>query len=520
VSAGDPSPYRLDSIRSAVGHYLLGRGASAVAVLVSAVLLVRHMSVPDYAGYTAVMGIAGIVGMLASLGIERVVTRFVPEGRLSQSARSLATLVWCTLAVRLAATGLFAACLAVAWPWVIRWFEFVTLGQFPLPLGVFLLATTTLALASTVLQALVRQRLLTRISVLQWGGRLAWIILLVRQGGSISLEQALWVMALPELAGVAAMLVGLRYALKSSTDAECDGASTWPDWHEVWYLAKHSYGYNILASLPQGYLMRTLVGATLPVETVAAYGFFSNLAGRLRMYLPMQLMYNLLEPVLVARYLESKDIGALTRNARLIYSANLLILSSALVFVLIGGSELASVLTKGRLVDQSWILTLVLVQMTMGSQVFAKQLILNVLKENQLMSRASAYGLAAMLLFLGAVIFWFNMYWILFAPLVYGVTVDVVSMSMIREKGIPYASPFREYSAVIGVAMFVILCIHVFLNLLPSSGNILVFSAATLGAVLFTLLSVRFKIIDVKDLARLMSQMKGRRKAWPNSNKK
>ena len=298
MSAGDPSPYRLDNLRSAVGHYLLGRGASAIAVLVSAVLLVRHMTVPDYAAYTAIMGIAGIVGMLSSLGIERVVTRFVPEGRLSQRARSLATLVWCTLAVRLVATGLFATGLAMVWPRVIRWFEFVTLGQFPLSLGIFLLATTTLGLASTVLQALVRQRLLTRISVLQWGGRLAWIILLTSQGASISLEQALWIMALPELAGVAAILLGLGHALGWSAPPDRGDATPWPDWHEVWYLARHSYGYNVLASLPQGYLMRTLVGATLPVETVAAYGFFSNLAGRLRMYLPMQLMYNLIEPVL------------------------------------------------------------------------------------------------------------------------------------------------------------------------------------------------------------------------------
>ncbi|MBK6863058.1 MAG: hypothetical protein IPG91_05510, partial [Ideonella sp.] len=55
---------------------MLGRGAGAIAGLAAAVLLVRHMQVQDYAGYTAIMGIAGIVAMLASLGVDRVVTRF------------------------------------------------------------------------------------------------------------------------------------------------------------------------------------------------------------------------------------------------------------------------------------------------------------------------------------------------------------------------------------------------------------------------------------------------------------
>ncbi len=73
-TGGSTSPYRLENVRAAIGHFLLGRGAGAIAGLATAVIFVRYMDITAYATYTAFMGIVGIAGMVASLGLDRVAT--------------------------------------------------------------------------------------------------------------------------------------------------------------------------------------------------------------------------------------------------------------------------------------------------------------------------------------------------------------------------------------------------------------------------------------------------------------
>ena len=76
------NPYTLESAQLGALHYLMGRGAAGVAGFLTVILLVRFMDVQNYATYTALSGLVALCGVLASLGIERVISRYVPEGRL------------------------------------------------------------------------------------------------------------------------------------------------------------------------------------------------------------------------------------------------------------------------------------------------------------------------------------------------------------------------------------------------------------------------------------------------------
>lgn len=509
---GAGSPYGLRNVRSAIGHYLLGRGAGAIAGLASAVLLVRHMPLTAYAGYTAVMGLAGIASMLVSLGLDRVATRYVPEARLGNCPALLRVLVWRLAAVRLLAAAALCTCLALAWPWVVRWFDFVTLQSMPLALAVYFLAAATSGLMATALQALVRQRLLTRISVLQWGGRLAWIAWIVAYGTDLGLQQVLWIMALPELAAAAVLSVAVDSALRlvPSAGEARDRMHRWPDWREVRHLAKHSYSFNVLASLPQGYFMRTLVAATLPVETVAAFGFFSNLVDRLRMYLPMQLMYNLIEPVMVARYLQSGDSDALNRNAQLALKINVIVLAFALIVLVIGGTQIIGALTNGRFVDEVWIVILLVFQLISGSQVLTMQLVLNVFKANRILTRAGLYALVVMLLFLAGCLFTGYPILILFGPLLYSAMVNSIARLTMRREAVPYQARLQNSAAIVLLAAIVSLAVRLATDQL--NGMSFLGAAAVIISTLtgFLLLLVLFGLIGRQDVATIIGTVRDR----------
>jgi pyruvyl transferase EpsO len=510
------STYSLSNVRSAIDHYLLGRGTAAVAGFVSAILLVRHMDIPSYAAYIAFFGVAGIAGLLSSLGLERVITRFVPEGRLFHDAVPLRRFINRLLGIQFLATLLVALLLALAWKTLVSLFDFVAADDVPPALILYVIATALAATLSTALQALLRQKLLTGATVIQWSLRLGWILALALQSdGNITLAQALWIMALPELGLALALAVALALTLRSMTDAHDPlankGTEEWPNLGEVSALAGHSFTFNLLAAPPQGYFMRTIVAATLPAETVAAFGFFSNLLDRIRAYLPMQLMYNLIEPVLVARYLEDRDEQSLTRSIGLMYKTNLLIIVMALLFLAIGGQSAVSLLTAGKYVEQTWILSLLIVQIAMGSHVLAIQLVVNVLKKNQILSFSAAVALTVMLSFLAISLVGTQPMLVLFGTLVYSITMNTTAFLLLARSRIAYRPPFKDAAKLVAIGVGLALLINyvVFALGAPGSRTLEVLVACG-AAILLAAITMKCSYASAQEIGMLQKLLRTR----------
>lgn len=440
------SHYSLSNVRKAIFHFVVGRGASAVAGVASVVLLARNMDTPAYAGYIAVTSLILLVSMFANLGLERAATRFVPEARMHRGASELLSFVWKLACLRLAIVLVFAGGLILLWPSVTRLFSrAIALPVIPWSVPIFLVATTTFSLFSSILQALLEQKTLTRLILVQSGGRLALIVFFVALHGQVTLYQSLWVMAAPELVAAAGTAMVTLVILRRHRTASAQRQGAWPNWREVWHIAVHSYGFNILAMLPQGSFMRTLIAATFPPHITAAYGFFSTLMDRIRSYLPMQFMYNLIEPVMVASYLANPDPQALARRSHIILKANVLLLLSALILVFIAGEPLINLLTDGKYGAEYWMLSLLLVQVTIGSHVLALQLFFNTLKATQLLSMSGLGALAVM-----AVGVWLSYldpsrYWLLACPILYEVAMNAIAIYLAEKKGIAYALPMGNY---------------------------------------------------------------------------
>jgi O-antigen/teichoic acid export membrane protein len=440
------SHYSLANTRKAICHFVLGRGASALAGVAGVVLLARHMHRVDYAGYIAVTSLLMLMAMVSSLGLERATARFVPEGLEHRHAKELFSFVGKLACLRFAIALLAVCILVLAWPLIISLFsEHTTLPAMPWSVPVFLVATTVFAFFSGILQSLLEQKLLTRFILTQSGGRLLIIVGLLSNDAFITLDQSLWVMAVPELVvAVAIAVVTLSILRKRSTPA-MHLHGQWPDWREVWHISIHTYSFNMLAMLPQGYFMRLLVAAILPAYVTAAYGFFSTLVDRIRIYLPIQFMYSLIEPVLIANYLHNKDTRALTLKLHAIYKANVIVLLPAIIVIAIMGEPIISFLMKSRYGEYSWMLVLLLVQVTIAGHVLALQLFFNTLKATHLLNIAGFGALAIMAVGLGLTYLDPTHYWLLICPILYEVAMNAIALYLARKKGIAYAFPTGNY---------------------------------------------------------------------------
>lgn len=449
MAVPDSSPYSRANVRRGIGHYVLGRSLSAMAGLATIILLVRHMDTPSYAAYTAMLGLCILFSMLASFGMERALARFIPEGLMHRPVVQLANFLLFVCSARLGLTLLLIAALWLGWPVLTPHFQGLPVAaELPGALAVLLVTSTMFQLLSAIMQALVLQKQLTQVMVVQWGGRLLLILALLSSSTRITLEQALWLMALPDGVGavlliwIAGNYLRRRAAAPDTQAITCDGRA-WPSWRAVARLALNNYGYNLLAALPQGSTMILLAAAFLAAPFIAAYGFYINLLERFRQYLPLQFMLNLAEPVLIAGYVGSGDFQKLCSNGRLLYKFNLLLLLPAMAWLGAISGELTGLLTGGRHAEHGWILPVLVLQLAIGSHATILQIVINAVGRSSILAFSGCAALAAMGIAVFAVLASGQFSWLLVTPLVYEIVNNLTALALLRRGQMRYDPQWR-----------------------------------------------------------------------------
>lgn len=451
------NPYTKEKALNGAKHYLIGRGAAGIAGFLSIILLVRFMDVHNYAAYTALTGLATLCGVLASLGMERVVSRYIPEGRLYHSVAELSRFIWLTSTVRLLAGLIVMLVLYVSWSAVDRFLTVSEFKFFSIALACLIVAEVMFQHFSSVLQSLVMQKTLTRLLIIQWLGRLMLIAAVVAMKSVITWEDALWIFAIPEMLGIIGFVVVIKRHLLGLSDPAHSGTAggNWPNWEKATEVGLHNYGFTLLAAPPQGYFMKLLTAAYLPVEIVAAYGFFISVAEKTRQYIPMHFFYGLLEPMIIASYLKDRDFSLLSQRCQLLYKSNLLLLVPAIAWVAVAGDPIVGVMTGGKFQGLSWILILVMIQLTIGSHVVLLQLILNSIEKSKQLITASLVALPILLLAM-AVAISTSPIWLLSAPILFSLAMNLYIVFQLAIADHPYRPSWKMLGWVIlsGLAAF------------------------------------------------------------------
>ena len=114
AAAGSPAgssaigPYGNARVRTALAHFLVGRAATALLAFATLLLLVRVLPVAEYGAFVGLMAARGVLGLLASLGLDGMSARFLPELRIRGEEAALARVtagILATWSLVLAAMG-------------------------------------------------------------------------------------------------------------------------------------------------------------------------------------------------------------------------------------------------------------------------------------------------------------------------------------------------------------------------------------------------------------------------------
>lgn len=500
------NPYGRSNVRRGILHYLSGRTLAGISSVGSVILLARYMRIIDYAGYTALTGLLMTATLICDLGINRTIARYVPEGRVRHSPEALVQFVWRTAFARVITATVFSTLIYFGWPIILHLFAAVQIPHFPWALVAYLLATVLFHHFTSVMQALVLQKVLARLTAIQWGGRLLLILWFIWKNGIISLDQALWVMALPELVIALAFVWFIRRYMRSipRKTSHYDVRDAWPNWHKVISMSRHNYMYNLLGMAPQGYFMRMVVAALLPAPFVAAYGFFASLIERARKYLPFQLMRNFIEPVVIASYLKDHDFARLRQRTQLLYKVNLLILGPALVTVTLYGDGISHLLIGSRFDPYTWLIGLFIAQLVIANYMLTTQLVLNAVEESDILTKTGVLSISIALLSAAAVAKAGSLREIILAPLAYDFANSFFGVYLIRRRGYNYRLPWTFLLKLTSVTLMAVSASLLIRQAVPLPAGLLTTITAFVAILTFLFGYLRLNILDTPDRQALL----------------
>jgi O-antigen/teichoic acid export membrane protein len=439
----EQSPYARKNVRRGIFHYLMGRAFSGVAGIAYVVFLARYMNVLNYAGYTALTGLAMMVSILSGLGLERAVARYVPEGRMHHSVKQLSKFIWRLSIIRFAVVLVLTIAIFFLWPLLMRLFSnSLHMDYFPLSLACFFIAFGLSEYFFYVLQTLVMQKIITRILMYQWGIRLIILFIIVYINGEISLNQAILITAIPEAAVVIVLMYVIWIYLKNldiQKELSATNSKSWPQWHDIYIMAMHNYSYNVMVSVPQGYFMRLIAAAILSTEFVAAYGFFLTIFEKLRQYLPVQLLYAIIEPTLISGFLTKNDFTKLNTRIQFMLNINMYSIIAILSLYTMFHNDGIDIVTRHKYTQYDWIFCVLLVQLALMTNSQLMTLVVNATGKSYILLFPSALSLTTTICYLYYVYTYSNREYIVFAPIIFYVINNVLAIITLRMSGFMYS---------------------------------------------------------------------------------
>lgn len=343
--------FGMSRIRASVMHFLAGKAVTSVAGFLALVLVVRALSIEDFATYAVLIGLVELLGAISGFGLTHAVLRFVPELYVRNYRSALRTFVSGSLFFRtlflifVVASAYFLSEPATAWMGV---------GGKSHAYEVFLLIVVLRSsshFVSQVLESALHQAKAQVGFGVATVGRLVGIVMLMQTGHDVALIEVLWVEVISEAAGLAVMLLGLArmlYAkMAESTPTDDDRSWSYTQLRRVLRLALTGYVHH-LTIMFYGTPNRLVGGRFLDAPSMAAYGFGLSLIDYVRRYLPAQLLLGVIRPVIVARYSESKDFASAVHTSNTIMKINVILIGLIIAYLLVAGTETISLMSGSK----------------------------------------------------------------------------------------------------------------------------------------------------------------------------
>lgn len=398
------SAYAGARVKRGLWHFLLGKGVSSVAGLAAMVLVVRGLTVDEFAAYSVLVALVEVFAAVSGLGLSHLVLRYVPElfnraelvalGRFLRAVLAIRTTV---LVVALGAASIAAVPIA---NWLRLEDHLASLQLFLLVVGLRATSHLLSQMLDSTLHQGISQLAFSSAAILRCVA-LAWMV----RDGHASLLHVVAVEAACDALSCVVLLFGLTRMLVTKQRANSGSASDWvkDNKRQLTRFAMTAYLQH-LATLPFGGNTNRLVGGVLFGERMmASFGFALSLYDYVKRYLPTQLLVGVIRPVIVARYTADGNFQRVATLCEKSFQVNLSLLLIITTPLAVAGGEILSVISAGKYrQDSAWILLALLALLALETRRVLLEVQAQTVERYDLMIRSNLLLSSSVLLGIGA----------------------------------------------------------------------------------------------------------------------
>lgn len=338
--------YSLAAARRGLVHFLVGKLAAGLLGIGFLLLSIRAMEPVAYGRYVAVMAGAEVFYLISGMGLSTIAQRYVAEYRLRAVSAEFAQFLRRHFLRRVVYSVVGAGAVLVAWGPLMaltglalpRETGWVVAGLLVGSAGVFFLEEVMGAcLLQGYSQGLAFARNLIRVAavVIWW----QWL-------DGLTLERLLWIEA---LVCVASWLVAEGLVRRWADRApSAPGAVAGYSAGAMAPVARRFYLVQLMGQAYGTNIVKMVVFRLLGASQAASFGVAQSVADMIRNYLPAHLLAGWVRPLMVARYVQNRDLDEICRIASLVLKLNLLGLLPFVAVFAVVGDDLMAWVTAGR----------------------------------------------------------------------------------------------------------------------------------------------------------------------------
>ncbi len=435
--------YSRERVRKSLIHYLFGRGVASLASFASAILLIRAFSITTYAAYTALSGLFYFITILSNGGIERVISRFLPEYRQNGAERTIRVCIRWFIFVRM---GVLLCLLIPLNFWADSVFSYLSIAEavnIMVPFCFYSLSKSVAEQYGLVLQALLYQREATIGNLIEFITRLAAIVACMVYTNELPLGDVYWIFTAACGLRILYSLIKLsKFVGKVNAKEERQSPL------RLIRMGWDNY-LTLLLGLPfMDGTTKLLAASFLTHFQTAVLGFSYTLSDVMMRYLPATLLLGLIEPVFVARYIENKNFENLNQMASIVLKINLFILAPITAWMAFEGAPVIGLISGDKYTTAILPITGLMIVMMINSHQLVLRLIANAVEKSRILVSSNCSVLLLFPIYLG-LIFNLGLNGLISGILFLAAFRNFYTLSTLRRLGYRYRVDWRRMTRII-----------------------------------------------------------------------
>jgi O-antigen/teichoic acid export membrane protein len=336
--------YSLARARRSLAHFGAGKLLSALSGFITLLLAVRVMPTDQYGQFVALLAVLEIFYLLTGFGLSTAVQRYVADYRICASQKRFRHFVLSLLGWRLLSALIGSAVAVCCMPSLFRVLGMGQADLEALPFVLLLSVGVMLRFTDELLPALLLQGQ-AQVSLLLRNVTKGGLFLAVALSGqAVQLEDAVWIEVAAGLLAFLIVAIGFAHYL-SRHHAEGDEHFKPAG---MWSVSTRFYLVQIIGQVYGSNALKLLVMRTLGPEATGALGFAQSIVDMIRNYLPAHLLAGWVRPLMVSRYVVSRDPQEIAEISWMIFKLNLIGIVPLVVFFALVGDEAGALASGGK----------------------------------------------------------------------------------------------------------------------------------------------------------------------------